>query len=74
MHEEDNMSAGLGPHKATEPGYIVAWRSKNQFRAGKYLDEVMTYGAAHDKAETLSAKNSKLTFWAEHEPQKFEPH
>ena len=68
------MSAGLGPHKATEPGYIVAWHSKKQFKAGKYLNEVMTYGEAHDKAEALSAKSPELTFWAEHEPQKFEPH
>ena len=68
------MSAGLGPHKATEPGYIVAWRSKKQFKAGKYLDEVMTYGEAQNKAEALSAKDDELTFWAEHEPQKFEPH
>jgi hypothetical protein len=68
------MSAGIGPHKASEPGYIVAWHSKRQFWAGKYLNEVMTFGEAQERAETLSRKNTDLTFWAEHEPQKFDPH
>lgn len=62
------MSAGIGPHAASEPGYIVAWHSKRPFRAGKYLNEVMTFGEAQERAATLSRKNTDLTFWAEHEP------
>jgi hypothetical protein len=68
------MTAGIGPHARSEPGYIVAWRSKRAFEAGKYLDKVMTYGEALDQAQDMSAKNPELTFWAEHTPQHFEPH
>jgi hypothetical protein len=68
------MSAGVGPHKASEPGYIVAWHSKRQFRAGKQLDKIMTFGEAQERARALSERNKDLTFWAEHAPQKFEPH
>jgi hypothetical protein len=68
------MSAGIGPHAPGEPGYIVAWRSKKEFRAGKYLDAIMSYSEAEGKAEELSAKNPETTFWAEHTPQHFEPH
>ncbi len=68
------MSAGIGPHKITEPGFIVAWHSKRQFRAGKQLDPIMTFGEAQERAKTLSQKNQDLTFWAEHAPQKFESH
>ena len=68
------MTAGIEPHDLTEPGYIVAWRSKKEFRAGKYLDAVMTYGEAQEKAEQLSEEHPDMTFWAEHTPQHFEPH
>jgi len=68
------MSAGIGPHEASEPGYIAAWHSKRQFRAGKHLNEVMTFAEAQERARALSQKNKDLTFWAEHAPQKFEPH
>lgn len=68
------MTTGIGPHKNSEPGFIVAWHSKRQFRAGKFAHEVMTYGEAQARARALSAKNRDLTFWAEHAPQEFEPH
>jgi len=68
------MSAGIGPHSPGETGYIVAWRSKKEFRAGKYLDAVMTYGEAEARAQTLSGEHPDKTFWAEHEPLHFEPH
>ncbi len=68
------MSAGIGPHKTTEPGFIVAWHSKRLFRAGKQLDPIMTFGEAQERAKTLSQKNQDLTFWAEQAPHKFEPH
>jgi hypothetical protein len=68
------MSAGVEPHETSESGYIVAWRSKKKFEAGKYLDEVMTFGEARKKAEELSAANPGLTYWAEHQPRHFEPH
>jgi len=68
------MSAGIGPHKASEPGYIVAWHSKRQFQAAKHLDEVMTFGQAQERAEVFSKENTDLTFRAEHAPQKFDPH
>jgi len=60
------MSTGIGPHKDTEPGFIVAWHSKREFGAGKYPDLVMTYGEAVELAQKFSAENPKLTFWAEH--------
>lgn len=68
------MSAGIGPHSTSEPGFIVAWHSKRQFRAGKFLNEEMTFGEAQERAEALSKESPDLTFWAEHAPQKFEPH
>jgi len=68
------MSAGIGPHAPDEPGYIVAWRSKKEFRAGKYLDAVMSYAQAGEKADKMSAEHPEMTFWAEHTPQHFEPH
>ena len=74
MEKEAAMSAGIGPHDAGEPGYIVAWHSKKQFRAGKYLGNVMTYGEALERAQELSRNNPDLTFWAEHAPQQFQPH
>lgn len=68
------MTAGIEPHDLSESDYIVAWRSKKEFRAGKYLDDVMTYGEAQEKAGKLSAEHPDMTFWAEHTPQHFEPH
>ena len=68
------MPTAVDPHSTDEPGYIVAWRSKKEFKAGKYPDEVMTYGEARAKAEKLSAENTELTYWAEHEPFEYKPH
>jgi len=68
------MAAGIEPRSADEPGYIVAWRSKKLFEAGKFLDEVMTFGEARKKAEALSADDSSKTYWAEPQPRHFEPH
>ena len=52
-------------HPSDEPGYIVAWKYKYKFKAGKYADEVMTYGEAQKRAEELSAENAEMTFWPE---------
>lgn len=68
------MSKGIEPHSLDEPGYIVAWRSKKRFEAGKNLDEVMTFGEAQKKAEALSADDPTKTWWAEAQPQHFAPH
>jgi hypothetical protein len=68
------MSKGIEPHGLDETGFIVAWRSKKLFEAGKYLDEVMTFGEATKKAEELSAGDASKTYWAERQPQHFEPH
>ena len=51
--------------KADDPGYIVAWRDKYAHAAGKYTDEVMTYGEAKAKAESLCDQHPEKTFWAE---------
>jgi len=68
------MGKGIEPHGDDEPGFIVAWRSKKLFEAGKYLDEVMTFGEAREKAEALSAGDPEKTYWAERQPQHFAPH
>jgi hypothetical protein len=72
--KERTMVTGIDPHPPSEPGYIVAWRSKKKFLAGKYLDDVITYGEACDKARQLSEAHPDMTFWAEPTPQHFEPH
>ncbi len=48
-----------------DPGYIVAWRNKYDFEAGKFSDEVMTYGEAKQRAGELNSKNDDKVFWAE---------
>ncbi len=68
------MSQGIDPHDSSEPGYIVAWRSKKKFEAGKFLDEVMTFGEAREKAASLSAGDPEKTYWAEAQPQQYQPH
>ena len=50
--------------KASDTGYIVAWKYKYDFKAGKY-DEVMTYGEAKKRAEELTAENKDMVFWPE---------
>lgn len=64
----------LGPHKLDEPGFIVAWHSKREFKAGKMLDQVMTFGEAKRKAEELGHDTDDTVYWAEPLPQKFAPH
>jgi hypothetical protein len=68
------MGTSIDPHKLDEPGFIVAWRSKKEFKAGKYLDKVMTLGEAMKEAEKLSQKGDGNTYWAEAVPQTFAPH
>ncbi len=68
------MSQSVEPHDLNETGYIVAWRSKKKFEAGKYLEDVMTLGEAQEKAASLSAGDPGKTFWAEPKPQPVEPH
>ncbi len=59
------MATGIEPRKDDEPGYIVGWRHRKEFKAGKYRDEVMTYGEAIKKAEQLTAKSQDTVYWAE---------
>ncbi len=59
------MSAGIEPHKPDEPGFIVAWRHKKEFKAGKFRDQVMTYAEACKKAEKLTAESQDTVYWAE---------
>ena len=59
------MTTGIEPHKDDEPGYIIAWRHKKEFKAGKNRDEVMTYGKALKKAEELTSKSKDTVYWAE---------
>ena len=47
------------------PGYIVAWKLKYEFSAGKLTDEVMTYAEACQRAEELGQQHPEKTFWAE---------
>ena len=54
--------------KSGDTGYIVAWRHKYDHVAGKLGDEVMTYGEAKAKAETLCEQHAEKTFWAEKLP------
>ena len=51
--------------KPDDPGYIVAWKYKYEFEAGKFADEVMTFGEALAKAERLNAEQPEKTFWPE---------
>lgn len=56
-------------HRADEPGYIVAWRHKKAFKAGKYRDEVMAYAEAIKKAEQPSAQSKDIVYRAEALPE-----
>jgi len=54
----------MAPKHDSDPGYIVAWRHKRRFEAGK-LEGEMTYGEARRKAEELRLQEPEKTFWAE---------
>lgn len=54
----------MAPRKDSDPGFIIGWRHKSRFEAGK-LEGEMTYGEAVRKAEELSRKEPDKTFWAE---------
>ncbi|GEM_PF-2723725 len=62
------MSGSLFPHGPDSPGFIVAWRSKREFQAGRYPEPVMTYGEAMRRAAALAAEHPDRTFWAEPAP------
>jgi hypothetical protein len=68
------MGSGIDPHKLDEQGYIVAWRHRTEFKAGKNLDEVMSFGEARKKAEELTARSEDTVYWAEPKPKEWEPH
>lgn len=51
-------------HAPDEPGYVVAWKYKYEFKTGRY-DEVMSYGEAKQRAEQLSEEHPEQTFWPE---------
>ncbi|MCB1866896.1 MAG: hypothetical protein KDG50_15875 [Chromatiales bacterium] len=50
---------------ADRDGFIIGWRMKYGFEAGKMADKVMTYGAAKKLAAELNAKDPKKTYWPE---------
>tara|TARA_B100001996_G_scaffold278972_1_gene219492 strand:- start:826 stop:1038 length:213 start_codon:yes stop_codon:yes gene_type:complete len=51
--------------KNDEPGFIIAWKHKqNHNDLGKY-DKEMTYGEAIKECEKLISDNKDKTFWPE---------
>lgn len=68
------MDDSLFPRKNEDPGYIVAWRSKREHKAGRYPDQVMTYGEAKKRAQALASEHPDKTFWAERPSVPPEPH
>jgi len=50
--------------KSSDTGYVVAWKYKYEFKAGKYA-EAMTYGEAKQRAEQLAAEHKEMVFWPE---------
>ena len=48
-----------------DPGYIVAWRDRSAHKAGKFGDQIMTYGEALAKSEQLKREQPERTFWSE---------
>ena len=59
------MKGSCFPRKDNDPDYIVAWKYKYDFKAGKYAEKVMTYGEAKRRAEELCAEHPDKTFWPE---------
>lgn len=57
-----------------DPGFIVAWHSKLQHKAGKISDKVMTWGEAHREAERMQREHPENTYWAEHVPAEYHWH
>ena len=49
-----------------DPGFIVAWHSKREHKAGKFREKVMSWGEAHREAEKLQIEHPENTYWAEH--------
>jgi hypothetical protein len=66
--------SSMHPVPDSEPGYIVAWKYKYQFKAGKYSDQVMTFAEATKRAEELAAQHPEMTFWPEKVQEAFKPH
>lgn len=64
----------MAPKNDDDPGYIIGWRHKRQFTAGRLAEQVMTYGEARQRAEALCAEDPSKTFWAEHLLEAFKPH
>lgn len=56
---------GTEPVSPDAPGYIVAWKLKYGFSAGKLIDEIMSYSQACARAGTLGEQHPEKTFWAE---------
>ena len=54
--------------KPDELGYIVAWHSKHEHRAGRFTEALLTYGDATAKAEKLARQYPENTYWTEHSP------
>lgn len=60
--------------RATDMGYIVAWRHRVEHKAGKLLDQEMTYAEAKKKAEEMEVQEPDKVFWAERKPPEFKAH
>ena len=51
-----------------EPGFIIAWRAKYEFDAGR-LAEKMTYAQAIEKCRQLREERPDRTFWPQRADQ-----
>lgn len=58
----------------SDPGFVVAWRSKSKHKAGVFGDKVMTWGQAHRAVERLRRVHPENTYWEEHIPQDYGHH
>ena len=59
------MSNAPFRRRPEDPGYIVAWRDRYEHVAGRFEDDVMTYGEACEKARALGNEHPERVFWAE---------
>ncbi len=66
--------SAIDPHRLDEPGYIIAWHSKREHKAGKFMDKPMSYGDARKAAARMEHEHPENTYWAEQEQHLPPPH
>jgi hypothetical protein len=49
--------------RSHDPGCIVAWRTQYAFEAGKFGEEVITYGETEQRADGLNSRNDDKVLW-----------